>query len=60
MSERMFDRFYTRDRARTGKSTGLGLAIVKSLMEKMNGSIAAELVHNELAIICEWTILGRE
>lgn len=58
--ERMFDRFYTRDRARTGKSTGLGLAIVKSLMEKMNGSIAAELVHNELAIICEWTILGRE
>ena len=58
--ERMFDRFYTGDRARSGKSTGLGLAIVKSLMEKMNGSITAELVQNELVIICEWTILERE
>jgi len=51
----MFDRFYKADQTRTGKGTGLGLAIAKSLMEKMNGSISAELIENELIMKCEWT-----
>jgi signal transduction histidine kinase len=51
----MFDRFYKADQTRTGKGTGLGLPIAKSLMEKMNGSISAELIENELFMKCEWT-----
>jgi signal transduction histidine kinase len=50
----MFDRFYKADQTRTGKGTGLGLPIAKSLMEKMNGSIYAELEENYLTMICEW------
>ena len=50
----MFDRFYKADQARIGHGTGLGLPIAKSLMEKMNGSISAELEQGELAIICKW------
>lgn len=51
----MFDRFYKADQTRTGNGTGLGLPIAKSLMEKMNGSITAELIENELLMKCEWT-----
>ncbi|MGD6803831.1 sensor histidine kinase [Rossellomorea vietnamensis] len=50
----LFDRFYKADQTRTGKGTGLGLPIAKSLMEKMNGSISAELEDNQLTMICEW------
>jgi len=52
--DHMFDRFYKADQTRTGKGTGLGLPIAKSLMEKMNGSITAELIENELCMKCEW------
>ena len=41
-TERLFDRFYTTDIARSNQSTGLGLAIVKNLIEAMGGSIYAE------------------
>ncbi|MGG4166398.1 HAMP domain-containing sensor histidine kinase [Rossellomorea vietnamensis] len=50
----MFDRFYKADQTRTGNGTGLGLSITKSLMEKMNGSIYAELEEDHLTMICEW------
>ena len=50
----MFDRFYKADQTRTGKGTGLGLPIAKSLMEKMNGSLTAELMENKLFMKCEW------
>jgi signal transduction histidine kinase len=50
----MFDRFYKADQTRTGKGTGLGLPIAKSLMEKMSGSMSAELQGNQLTMICEW------
>lgn len=47
---RLFDRFYTGDKSRAGKSTGLGLAIVKGLCEGMNGQVGAELVGDALRI----------
>lgn len=47
--ERMFDRFYTSDKAR-GKNKGLGLAIVKLLVEQMNGEVRATLKKNNLSI----------
>lgn len=47
---RLFDRFFTADKMRTGKGTGLGLAIVKALCQKMNGSVSAELYEGQLTI----------
>lgn len=45
---RLFDRFYTVEAAR--RSTGLGLAISKTLIEQMNGTIAAKYEDNRLSI----------
>lgn len=50
----MFDRFYMADKVRKGQGTGLGLSIAKSLIEKMNGTIRANLKQNKVTIICEW------
>lgn len=46
---RMFDRFYTGDKAR-GSQSGLGLAIVKILAEQMGGGAAAALEEGKLEI----------
>ncbi|UHA58534.1 HAMP domain-containing histidine kinase [Metabacillus litoralis] len=54
--QHMFDRFYKADQTRTGKGTGLGLPIAKSLMEKMNGTLTAELKENQLFMQCVWYI----
>jgi signal transduction histidine kinase len=40
---RLFDRFYTADKSRSGGSTGVGLYLVKVLVEKMRGRVVAEL-----------------
>lgn len=54
-TERIFDKFHKcSDKSRTTKSTGLGLFIVKTLMEKMNGSVSAKHIDDNLYIICQW------
>lgn len=47
-AERLFDRFYTVETARS--STGLGLSIAKLLTEKMDGTITAEYENGHLQI----------
>lgn len=49
--ERLFERFYTADKARN--STGLGLSIVKLLTEQMEGKTGAILKENKLEILVE-------
>lgn len=52
----LFDRFYTADRTRSASGSGLGLSIAKSLMEKMGGSLDAELVDGRLKMRCAWKL----
>lgn len=49
--DRLFERFYTPDASRTQGSTGLGLTIAKEFVEKMKGSMEAELVREKLRIV---------
>ena len=44
--ERIFERFYVVDDARTHNSTGLGLAIARTLVESQNGKISVESTAN--------------
>jgi len=46
---RLFDRFYTGDKARSA-STGLGLSIVKLLAEQLNSQVSASLQDGNLEI----------
>ncbi len=45
---KLFNRFFTVETA--GKGTGLGLSVAKTLVEQMNGKIAAEYVEGRLSI----------
>lgn len=55
---RIFDRFYTADKAR-GKTSGLGLSIVNLLAEQMGGSTGALLQEGYLEIRVELPIWER-
>lgn len=41
--EKLFERFYVRDSARTQGASGLGLSIARGLTEKMGGTLTAEM-----------------
>lgn len=51
---RVFDRYYTSDKARTGQNMGLGLAITKALADEMGAGIHAELNGNNFAVCIDW------
>ncbi|MDF2858152.1 MAG: histidine kinase [Neobacillus sp.] len=55
-AKRLFDRFYTADKAR-GKTTGLGLSIVKMLAEQMGGNASALIQNDEIDIRVELPLL---
>ncbi|MEK4511353.1 sensor histidine kinase [Paenibacillus sp. FSL K6-2524] len=52
----IFDRFYTADRTRSSQASGLGLSIAKSLMNKMGGTLTAELDGEKLLMTCRWKL----
>ncbi|SDE58564.1 Histidine kinase-, DNA gyrase B-, and HSP90-like ATPase [Fontibacillus panacisegetis] len=52
----LFDRFYTTDRTRSSQASGLGLSIAKSLMDKMGGTLTAELDGEKLLMTCRWKL----
>lgn len=49
--DRVFERFYKADEARSTTSSGLGLSIAYGFVKKMGGSIEARLNNNEFEII---------
>lgn len=53
---RIFEKFFTKDRMRTGQNTGLGLAIVKLLVEKQGQKIYAKKVGDRLVINIIWSL----
>ncbi len=55
--EKIFDRFYKADSARSKVSTGLGLSISKELTEKMGGQIKGELKGDEFSLIISMPII---
>lgn len=48
--ERLFDRFYTADRSRSGRTSGLGLSIVQVLTEQLGGTADASVDGDRLTI----------
>lgn len=54
-AQRVFERFYTADRVRTGQSTGLGLAIVKALTQRMGCQSSACLEDGLFTIEILWS-----
>lgn len=41
--DKLFKRFYMKDKSRNNQSSGLGLTITKLLVETINGNIRAEI-----------------
>lgn len=53
---RLFQRFFTADRTRSGENTGLGLSIVKEFAEHTNGKIECLLDDKTVTFRLEWEI----
>jgi len=52
--EQLFNRFHMADRTRSSSGSGLGLPIARSLMQKMNGSLEAAMLGEELLVMAVW------
>lgn len=52
--DKVFDRFYTADKSRSGCSSGLGLPVAKKLTEAMNGKISAATEDEDFVIRLEF------
>lgn len=50
-AEKVFERFYKADNARSKISTGLGLSIAKELVQQINGSILSQVSDNRFTIL---------
>jgi len=55
-AKKVFERFFTADRMRSGQNTGLGLAITKILIEKQGHEIESEKKKDCLIIRIKWKI----
>ena len=55
-ASKIFERFFTADRMRSGQNTGLGLAITKILVEKQGNEIDAQKKDDSLVIRIRWKI----
>ena len=54
--DKVFERFYKSDKARTANSTGLGLSIARELVTRMGGTITAKLERGEFSVRVEFEI----
>ncbi len=59
-TNRVFDRFYKADKARSGKGSGLGLAIAKELTEKMGGRICARYEDGIFSVEIAFPVIRAE
>ena len=56
-ANKVFDRFYKADEARSKTSTGLGLSIAKELVERLNGSITGNVENGIFTITITFQIV---
>lgn len=55
-ANKVFERFYKADGARSKTSTGLGLSIAKELVERLNGSITGDVKHGRFIVITTFNV----